>query len=513
MYVQMFEDGSQGDVARLGSKGAGLAEMIRLGLPVPPGFTITTDACRDYLNCKVLSPRLEAEVATALSVLEQRMARRLGDPQNPLLVSVRSGSPYSMPGMMNTILDLGLTRVSVEGLASRTNVIFAYGCYDLFLCMYAETVLGIDREWLSRLEITTADHVNAQERSERLRELIEARAGVAIPEDPVAQLHSAIEGVFHSWNNPRSVRYRQHEGIPDALGTAVNVQAMVFGNRDDRSGTGVVFTRDPSTGKPGLCGDFLRCAQGEQIVAGVSRTQGLEEMAASFPNVYAQLHDYAARLEHHYRDMCDIELTIEQDRLWILQTRVGKRSVAAALRIAVDLVDEGIIEPTEAVQRTQIASLRPSPGGMLDPCVPPLTKGLPASPGVAVGRLCLFPDDAEVAAENGIPVILVRRETSPNDIHGMIAAVGILTSLGGFMSHAAVVARDMGKPAVVGASDVAVDFDARCIRVGREEMQEGEFISICGSTGTVIRGEAPIIARGPDAPLDRILAWTQDCQP
>jgi pyruvate, orthophosphate dikinase len=504
MYVQMFEDGSQEEVERLGSKRAGLAEMIRLGLPVPPGFTINTDACRDYLSCEVFSPQLEAEVAAALSVLEQRTGCRLGDPRSPLLVSVRSGAPHSMPGMLNTILNLGLTRASVEGLASRTDVVFAYGCYDRFLHMYAETVLGIDQSWLSSLEEPTAEYVIEQERTVRLQRLIEERAGIAIPEDPVKQLHRAIEGVFQSWNNPRAVRYRQHEGIPDMLGTAVNVQAMVFGNRDDRSGTGVVFTRDPSTGKPGLSGDFLQCAQGEQIVAGVSQTQGLEEMAASFPKAYAELCNCATMLEKNYHDMCDIEFTIEQNRLWILQTRVGKRSAAAALRIAVDLVNEGLIEPAEAVKRTKIASLHPSPGGTLDSCAHSLTKGLPASPGVAVGRLCLSPDEAEAAAANSIPVILVRRETSPNDIHGMIAAVGVLTSLGGLVSHAAVVARDMGKPAVVGASDIAIDFNARCIRVDGEEVQEGEVISICGSTGIIIRGEAPIVARGSDASLDRI---------
>ncbi|HLX89178.1 MAG TPA: pyruvate, phosphate dikinase, partial [Acidimicrobiales bacterium] len=450
----------------LGGKGANLAEMTSvLGLPVPPGFTISTDACRAYMHGG-WPDGLTGEVAKARARLERTMGKRLGDPVDPLLVSVRSGAKFSMPGMMDTVLNLGLNDESVEGLAKQTDdERFAYDSYRRFVSMYARIVLGLRGEWFDvqldeakeRAGITSDADVPVAE----LRRLVEEYQRYVrdetrrpFPQDPDAQLRGAIEAVFRSWNGPRAIAYREHEGISHELGTAVNVQAMVFGNRDDNSGTGVGFTRDPATGVKGEYGDFLVNAQGEDVVAGIRNTEPLSALKARFPKIHAELLKIFARLERHYRDMCDTEFTIEQGKLWMLQTRVGKRTGRAALRMAVDMTKDAAIRlgREEAVGRVTAEHLEqvlhPQFSGSGHAVI---TKALGASPGAAVGRAYFTADDAAAAAERGEAVILVRSETSPEDVHGMLASQGILTARGGLVSHAAVVARGWGKPAVVGA--------------------------------------------------------------
>jgi pyruvate,orthophosphate dikinase len=509
--------------ALLGGKGANLAEMTSvLRLPVPHGFTISTDACRDYLKGG-WPAGLDAEVAEHLARLEERMGRRLGDPSDPLLVSVRSGAKFSMPGMMDTVLNLGLNDESVDGLAKQTSdERFAYDSYRRFVQMYGRIVLGLPGESFDRLLEEAKARVGATTDAElpadelrtlvrRYKELVEAETGQPFPQDPSDQLRGAIEAVFRSWNGPRAVAYRVRERIPHDLGTAVNVQAMVFGNRDERSGTGVGFTRDPATGAKGAYGDFLVNAQGEDVVAGIRNTEPLSALEARFPDIYAELLEIFDRLERHYRDMCDTEFTIEQGKLWMLQTRVGKRTGRAALRMAVEMVDDPAIRLTRAEAVSRITAdhvdgvLHPQ---FADPNVPVLTRGLGASPGAAVGHAYFSADDAAAAAARGEPVVLVRSETSPEDVHGMLAAQGVLTARGGLVSHAAVVARGWGKPAVVGAE--ALRIDGKQARVGDVVIREGDVVSIDGATGAVVLGAVPLTAAEPPPELTTILGWADE---
>jgi pyruvate, orthophosphate dikinase len=524
-YVYAFEEGSKDQKFLLGGKGANLAEMTNLGLPVPPGFTITTEACKAYMAAGDRLPDgLMDEVAAALGQLESKMSKRLGDDADPLLVSVRSGAPFSMPGMMDTVLNLGLNDRSIAGLAKQTgNERFAYDSYRRFVQMFGKIVLGIDGELfeteLEKLRhergVATDPELSASDLAELVQTfkgIVKREAGVDFPQDPKEQLRYAIEAVFNSWNGKRARDYRKFEGIPDDLGTAVNVQAMVFGNKGDDSGTGVAFTRDPSTGENRPYGDFLRNAQGEDVVAGIREVEKLDAMAGHFPECHAQLLDAMRTLEQHYRDMCDIEFTIEQGRLFLLQTRVGKRTAAAALRMAVDMVDEGLIDKRDAVLRIEPAQLDQLLHPQFDPdaTYEPLTKGLNASPGAAVGKVAFTADDAEAAAGRGERVILVRPETSPDDVHGMIAAEGILTSRGGLASHAAVVARGMGKPAVVGASALDIDVDAKQFSVDGTTAREGETISINGTTGEVVVGAVPVTIPEATGPFGTILGWADE---
>jgi len=521
-YVYAFEEGSKEQKFLLGGKGANLAEMTNLGLPVPPGFTISTDACKAYLAVGGSLPDgLLDEVADALAALEATMGKRLGDDVDPLLVSVRSGAPFSMPGMMDTVLNLGLNDVSVGGLAKQTNnERFALDSYRRFVQMFGRIVLDVHgdafEDALTELREARGVESDTDLDADDLRGLVETfkgivreKAGVEFPQDPREQLRHAIEAVFRSWNGRRARDYRKLEGIPDDLGTAVNVQTMVFGNKGDDSGTGVAFTRDPATGENRGYGDFLANAQGEDVVAGIRVTEPLDALGEHFPEPQRQLLDIMNRLEQHYRDMCDIEFTIEQGRLFILQTRVGKRTAAAALRMATEMADEGLIDKKEAVLRVEPAQLDQLLHPQFDPAAAydAVTKGLNASPGAAVGKVYFTADDAEARHEAGENVILVRPETSPDDLHGMIAAEGILTSRGGLVSHAAVVARGMGKPAICGAEAVRIDMQAKVFRVGDTLVREGDVISINGTTGEVVIGEVPVIVPEPTGPFVTLLDW------
>lgn len=507
----------------LGGKGANLAEMTSvLGLPVPHGFTISTDACRAYIDGG-WPDGLSAEVDAALAQLEERMGKRLGDPGDPLLVSVRSGAQFSMPGMMDTVLNLGLNDGSVEGLAAQTDdPRFAYDSYRRFIAMYARIVQGIDSPEFDRLLDAAKERAGVESDgdvpAELLRDLVGAykelvahETGQPFPQDPRVQIYGAIEAVFGSWNGPRAIAYREREGIDHRLGTAVNVQAMVFGNRDNNSGTGVGFTRDPATGQQGVYGDFLVNAQGEDVVAGVRITEPLADLEGHFPAVFHELMEIFERLELHYRDMCDVEFTVEQGKLWMLQTRVGKRTGMAALRMAVAMTTEGDIKLSR-----EEALLRVSPDH-LDQLLHPqfattkydvITTGLGASPGAAVGKVYFTSDDAVLAHERGEDVILVRKETSPDDVHGMLASNGILTSRGGLVSHAAVVARGWGKPAVVGADQLV--FENGTVSIGDLVIREGDEISIDGTAGTVALGRLPLQVAEPPQELELLLQWADE---
>ncbi len=509
--------------ALLGGKGANLAEMTSvLALPVPPGFTITTEACRAFMATGWPGD-LDAEIDHHIVSLERFMGRRLGDPADPLLVSVRSGAAFSMPGMMDTVLDLGLNDASVRGLAAGTDERFALDSYRRFLAMYGRIVLDVPGEGFDqRLEdakreagVATDAELSSdalQHLVDEYQALVEAETGAPFPQDPRQQLKGAVEAVFRSWRSPRAQAYRRRERIPDDLGTAVNVQAMVFGNRDDRSGTGVAFTRNPSTGSAGAYGDFLVNAQGEDVVAGIRTTLPLEAMADSFPACYTELTFILERLEAHYRDMLDCEFTIEHDRLWMLQTRVGKRTGAAALRIAVALTEDPKIRlnRAEAVQRVRPEHLdqvlHPQLG---DVKVPLLATGLAASPGAAVGRAYFDADRAVEAVQRGERVVLVRPETSPDDVHGIAAADGVLTSRGGLVSHAAVVARGWGKPAVCGAESLSVRADSLETDSG-VVVAEGEWISIDGSSGRVYGGEVALAEGHVPAEFAILLGWADE---
>jgi len=525
-YVYGFEEGSKEQKYLLGGKGANLAEMTILGLPVPPGFTITTEACNAYMRLDNAFPEgLLAEVAAALAKLEKKMGKSLGDAVDPLLVSVRSGAPFSMPGIrMDTVLNLGLNDDSVGGLARQTgNERFAYDSYRRFVQMFGKIVLDVPgdhfedalHDLLEARKLTNETELDRDALAglvATFKGIVQKEAGMEFPDDPKEQLRHAIEAVFKSWNGRRARDYRRMEKIPDDLGTAVNVQTMVFGNKGDDSGTGVAFTRNPATGERVPYGDFLPNAQGEDVVAGIRNTEPLAAMADDFPECYRQLLDVLARLELHYRDMCDTEFTVEQGRLFMLQTRVGKRTALAALRMAVEMHQEGLISKPEAVLRVQPDQLDQLLHPQFDPDAKftVLAKGLNASPGAAVGRVYFTADDAEARHAEGERVILVRSETSPDDLHGMIAAEGILTSRGGLVSHAAVVARGMGKPAICGAEAIKIDMKSRTFSVGDVVVREGDVISINGTSGEVVVGEVPVVTPEPSGPFGIVLEWADE---
>ena len=525
-YVYSFTEGNRDMKDLLGGKGANLAEMTTLGLPVPPGFTITTEACRAYLAAGEAPETLDVEVTAHLREVEQAMGRRLGDPSDPLLVSVRSGAKFSMPGMMETVLNIGLNDESVEGLAAQSgNDRFAWDSYRRLIQMFGKTVQDIDGDrfadilhklqadkgYKGDLDMTTAD---LKHLVEEFKKVVEEETGEAFPQDPRRQMDLAIEAVFRSWNTERARLYRRRERIPNDLGTAVNVCTMVFGNMGETSGTGVCFTRDPSTGHSGVYGDYLVNAQGEDVVAGIRNTLSLADLERLDKKSYDELRSVMVKLETHYRDLCDIEFTIQQGKLWMLQTRVGKRTAAAAFRVATQLVDERLITTDEAVTRVTgdqlTALLFPQFDKAAEKTV--VTKGMPASPGAAVGEIVLDNDQAASRVAAGASVILVRRETNPDDLAGMMAASGVLTARGGKTSHAAVVARGMGRCCVVGAEDLVVDEAAGTIHVRSEDLvlKAGDVIAIDGTTGEVFKGDVPVvdspvmtyISKGLEAALD-----------
>ena len=521
----------------LGGKGANLAEMSRLGIAVPPGFTISTEVCTYYYQHDRRYPdSLEDQVRTALEAVEARMEARLGDPQQPLLVSVRSGAPLSMPGMMDSVLNLGLNDRTVEGLAAATGQPrFAYDSYRRFLQMYGDVVLGVDHylfeDRLDEIKRQKGCQLDTDLTSDDLARLIEGyhavvseQTGAPFPQDPQEQLWGAIGAVFGSWMTPRAVTYRRLHSIDEAMGTAVNVQAMVFGNRGHGSATGVAFTRDPSTGEKRYYGEFLVNAQGEDVVAGIRTPQpltiamkeatnaklpALEEL---MPEAYAELASVFERLETHYRDMQDIEFTVQEGRLWILQTRTGKRTTHAALKIAVDMAAEGLIGKEDAIIRIEPASLDQLLHPTLDPKAPRevIAKGLPASPGAVSGKVVFTADEAERMATKGEAVILVRVETSPEDIHGMHAAKGIVTSRGGMTSHAAVVARGMGKPCVCAAADLEIDARHQRLRAGKHELAAGDLITLDGGNGTVMLGAVPTVDPVLSGDFAILMSWADE---
>jgi pyruvate,orthophosphate dikinase len=513
-YVYDFSEGNKDLKDLLGGKGANLAEMTNLGLPVPPGFTITTEACQAYLRSGREPDGLAEQVADRLKALEHRMGKQLGQSDDPLLVSVRSGAKFSMPGMMETVLNIGLSDQSVRGLAAQSgNERFAFDSYRRLIQMFGKTVLGIDGEYFEdaldaakQAKGTTndldLDAGDLRKLVDTFKDVVVERAGRQFPQDPREQLELAIRAVFESWNTPRAVIYRRQERIPSDLGTAVNVVAMVFGNLDANSGTGVAFTRDPATGAKGIYGDYLQNAQGEDVVAGIRNTVPLTDLEKIDKKSYDELLKIMQTLEEHYRDLCDIEFTIERGKLWMLQTRVGKRTAEAAFRIATQLVDQGLIDMDEAIQRVtgaQLAQLM-FPRFAASTSRQKIATGIAASPGAAVGKVVFDSYTAVKWSRSGEQVILVRRETNPDDLDGMIAARGILTSRGGKTSHAAVVARGMGKTCVCGAEALDVDTKQRMFRApDGVEVQEGDVISIDGTSGAVYLGDVPVV----DSPVVR----------
>jgi len=521
-YVYDFDEPSKGGRELLGGKGIGLAEMTQMGVPVPAGFTITTDACRAYMaNGKTLPDGVEGEIELHLGALELKTGKRFGDLKDPLLVSVRSGAAVSMPGMMDSILNLGLNDEAVVGLARATgNERFANDSYRRLIQMYGEVVDGIEghrfEQALTDLKKARGAAQDVDLSAEDLAQLIETYQAVYreetdrdFPQDPRDQLTRAVRAVFDSWDSPRAKVYRRTYDIPDELGTAVNVVQMVFGNKGDESGTGVAFTRDPSTGEPGLYGEFLANAQGEDVVSGVRTPEPLARMEQKLPAAFEQLTETMRRLEGHYRDMQDIEFTVEDNELYLLQTRSAKRTAAAAVKAAVDMADEGLISREDAVARIDPAQLDQLLHPMIDPTAEweVATKGLNASPGAACGAIVLDADAAEQRGKAGESVILVRWETTPDDIHGLIQAAGILTAHGGMTSHAAVVARGMGKPCVAGCEGLSIDLDAHTITVGDQTLSEGDLLTIDGGTGAVIVGEVPLVAPEVNDDLETILGW------
>ena len=514
VYPLTFGDRSMSDL--LGGKGANLAEMTRMGLPVPPGFTITTKACQEFLTTGKIPSTLQVEIEDALSHLESELGKKFGDPKNPLLVSVRSGAKFSMPGMMETVLNVGITPEVAQSLADETgNPQFAWDSYRRFIDMYGRIVCEISPDDFHRIEerIMDAQGVGTlQELSvESLKQLaqslvkeIEIQTGEEFPTNPREHLMRSVKAVFHSWNSERAQLYRRRERISSDLGTAVNIQSMVFGNLSADSGTGVAFTRNPATGENGSYGDYLDRAQGEDVVAGIRNTMALSQMRDIQEDAFLELEKVMQLLEDHYRDLCDIEFTVERGKLWILQTRVGKRTAEAAFRIAVQLVEEGKITMDEALIRTsgdQLAHLM-FPQFDLSGTVHELARGIPASAGAAVGEVVLDSRRAFELARGGKKVILVRRETSPDDLVGMVASEGILTSRGGKTSHAAVVARGMGKTAICGTESIVVDERANLFTVGSRTVYEGEVISIDGTSGIVYLGALPTIASPVTAYLE-----------
>jgi pyruvate, orthophosphate dikinase len=524
-YVYDFSQGSKDMRDLLGGKGANLAEMTTIGLPVPDGFTITTKACLDYLGAGGDWPEgLRDELAEHLAGLEGRVGKRLGDPSDPLLVSVRSGAPVSMPGMMDTILNLGLNDDSVEGLATRSgDERFALDSYRRFVQMFGDVVMGVDghlfEHALERAKLDRGVREDVDLGAGDLRKLVEtfrgiyrAEAGEEFPQDPADQLARAVEAVFGSWNTPRAVTYRRHEGIADDLGTAVNVVQMVFGNLGPTSATGVAFTRNPSTGERELYGEFLVNAQGEDVVAGIRTPRPLAELERVIPEAFTGLRETMDRLEGHYREMQDVEFTIEQGTLYVLQTRAGKRTAQAAVRVARDLVTEGVVDRDTAIARIDPGQL----DQLLHPGIDPtadydvLATGLNASPGAAVGKAVFDADTAESRGRAGEPVILVRFETTPDDIHGVIQAQAVVTAHGGMTSHAAVVARGMGKPCVCGVESLDIDPSAKRFTVNGTTISEGDEISVDGGRGLVIRGAVKLIPPQINEDFRAITGWADE---
>ena len=523
-WVYLFREGNADMRNLLGGKGANLAEMTNLGLPIPPGFTVTTEACTDYYNHgRSISEEIQTQIFDALALLEEKLGKKFGDTENPLLVSVRSGARASMPGMMDTILNLGLTDISVEGFAKRTgNPRFAYDSYRRFIQMFSDVVMEVPKSLFERVideikedrkvhfdtELTAED---LKEVIRRFKEIYKEKMGEEFPQEPRVQLMEAVKAVFRSWDNERAIVYRRMNDIPGDWGTAVNVQSMVFGNMGNTSGTGVAFTRNPSTGAKGIYGEYLINAQGEDVVAGIRTPQPITRLEEDLPECYEEFLKIANRLEEHYRDMQDMEFTIEDGKLYFLQTRNGKRTAQAALQIACDLVDEGMITPQEAVSRIEAKSL----DQLLHPTFDPdaLKKGtvmgqaLPASPGAAAGKIYFTAEEAKEAHETGERVILVRLETSPEDIEGMHAAEGILTVRGGMTSHAAVVARGMGTACISGCGDIVIDEKKKQFTLGGKTYFEGDYISLDGSTGKIYDGDIQTQEASISGNFGRIMSW------
>ena len=523
-YVYLFKEGNANMRELLGGKGANLAEMTNLGMPVPQGFTVTTEACtRYYTDGKVIGDDIVEQIYAALAETEKVAGKKFGDDKDPFLVSVRSGARASMPGMMDTILNLGLTDVSVVGLANLTNnPHFAYDAYRRFIAMFSDVVMEIPKnefeavldEFKEKKGVKYDRDLSADDLKEvvvRFKEIYKKHMGVDFPQDPKVQLMEAVKAVFRSWDNPRAIYYRRMNDIPGDWGTAVNVQSMVFGNMGETSGTGVAFTRNPSTGEKKLYGEYLLNAQGEDVVAGIRTPEPISHLQEQMPDVYQQFVDIATKLEAHYRDMQDMEYTIERGKLYMLQTRNGKRTAAAALKIAVDLVDEGVLSEEEAVLKVEPKQLdtllHPNFDAAAVKKAPVIAKGLPASPGAATGGIYFTADEAAEHGKNKEKVILVRRETTPEDIEGMDFSQGILTVRGGMTSHAAVVARGMGRAAVVGCGALKIDEEAKTLTVGDKVYHEGDFISLDGSTGNVYDGQIATVEASISGEFARFMGW------
>lgn len=524
-YVYLFNEGNASMKELLGGKGANIAEMTNIGLPVPSGFTITTEACNAYYDSgKAISHEVKEQILTALEKLEQHTDKRLGDPTNPLLVSVRSGAVFSMPGMMDTILNLGMNDETALGVAELTNnPRFAYDSYRRFIQMFSDVVLGVDVYFFEQLleeyraekgyssdpELTAEDW---QTVIKGYKEIVKKRTKKEFPQDPKEQLFLSINSVFDSWNNQRAIVYRRLNKIPEHLGTAVNIQMMVFGNMGDDSGTGVAFTRNPSTGEAVLYGEYLINAQGEDVVAGIRTPKPILTLQDEMPEVYQQFADTCHHLEQHYKDMQDIEFTVERGKLFILQTRTGKRTAQAAIRIAVEMVGEGIIDKKTAILRVDPDQLNQLLHRRLDDTVERnlLAKGLPASPGAATGGVVFDADEAEALGNEGKKVILVRPETTPDDIHGIVAAQAVVTSRGGMTSHAAVVARGMGKACICGCEDLKIDVSKKQFSVGDIVVNHGDVITIDGGTGEIMLGEIPMIEPKLSDEFKQLLEWADE---
>lgn len=526
-YVYSFNEGSKEMKSLLGGKGANLAEMTKIGLPVPPGFTITTKACNDYYeNNKTIKQEIIDQIEEKLSILEKDLNKKLGSEENPLLVSVRSGAVISMPGMMDTILNLGLNDKTVLALAKATdNERFAYDSYRRFIQMFSDVAMEVQKYKFENVldrhkeennfkfdtDLTT-EHLKAI--VEEYKNIYKKEVGEDFPQDPKKQLMLAVEAVFRSWNNPRAIVYRRLNDIDNNLGTAVNIQSMVFGNMGDTSGTGVAFTRDPATGDNKLLGEYLINAQGEDVVAGIRTPQPIDTLKEAMPEIYKQFIDTVKTLEHHYKDMQDVEFTIEKGRLFFLQTRNGKRTAASAINVAVDLVNEGLITKEEAIMRIEPKQLdqllhpKFEDKALKEATV--LTKGLPASPGAGSGKIYFSAEDAAKASQNGEKVILVRQETSPEDIEGMVCSEGILTARGGMTSHAAVVARGMGKCCVAGCGEIKVDEAAKEVRKDDLVLKEGDFISLDGSTGVVYLGDVAKVEATMTGNFEKLMNWVDE---
>ncbi len=523
-YVYLFKEGNANMRELLGGKGANLAEMTNLGLPVPQGFTVTTEACtRYYTDGKKIDDEIVEQIYAALAETEKIAGKKFGDEENPFLVSVRSGARASMPGMMDTILNLGLTDVSVKGLAKKTNnPHFAYDAYRRFIAMFSDVVMEIPKskfedvldEFKEKKGVKFDRDLTAEDLMavvERFKAIYKEAMGVDFPQDPKVQLMEAVKAVFRSWDNPRAIYYRRMNDIPGDWGTAVNVQSMVFGNMGETSGTGVAFTRNPATGEKKLYGEYLLNAQGEDVVAGIRTPSPISELQNQMPDVYKQFVDIAGKLEAHYRDMQDMEYTIEEGKLYMLQTRNGKRTAAAALKIAVDLVDEGVLSEKEAVLKVepkQLDSLlHPNFDAAALKAAPVIAKGLPASPGAGAGAIYFTADEAAKHGKNKEKVILVRKETTPEDIEGMDFSQAILTVFGGMTSHAAVVARGMGRAAVVGCGDLKINEEAKTVTVNGKTYHEGDMISVDGSTGNVYDGLIPTVEASISGDFARLMGW------